>query len=86
MLIAANLPEENYMHDELIRFYDECNIVEKLLHNQLLDGIPATYLDTLRNNVTNMINDPIFVIINSLVQNYCKVNPKKITEANKPWN
>ena len=75
-LTASEVAEEKAAHEELLRTYNECNTVEQLLRHQLVKAVPNEYLDALRDDDTDMINDSIPNIINFLVKNYCKLSPQ----------
>ena len=79
-LTVAEIAEEKALHEEEQKRYAECNTVDQLLRNQLVEAIPNTYLDTMRNEDTDMINDPIPDIIDFLVKNYCNVSPRNFNE------
>ena len=78
-LTAADIAEEKAEHDEEIRLYNECITVEQLLRQQLVSAIPSTYLDSMRNDDTDMINDSIPDIISFLQQSYCRLSPQEMS-------
>ena len=77
---AAELAHERAAHDENVRVYNECQAVEQALRNQLIDAIPAEYLDSLRNVDSDMINDSIPDIITFLQTNYCQLTDQELSD------
>ena len=57
-------------HNEIKHNYNECQAVEQALGKQLIEAIPAEYLDSLRNTDTYMIHDSIPDIILYLQTNF----------------
>ena len=46
--------------------YNECQAAKQTLRKQIIDAVPAEYLDTLRNTDTDMIHNTIPDIIQYL--------------------
>ena len=51
-LTAAKISQEKVEHDELLRVYNECHIIEKLLKIQLVDVVSSAYIDSTRDDDT----------------------------------
>ena len=79
-LTAAELALEKSAHDENVRVYNECQAVEQALRNQIIDAIPAEYLDSLRNADTDMINCSIPDLITFLQTNYCRITDQELSD------
>ena len=54
----ADIAQQNAIHDEALRQYFECQVVEQALWVHLIEAIDPIYLDALRNNNTNMDSHP----------------------------
>jgi len=67
-------------HNETKHNYNECQAVEQALRKQLIEAIPAEYLDSLRNTDTNMINDSIPDIISYLQTNFWRVADQELSD------
>lgn len=77
---AAELAHERAAHEETVRVYNECQAVEQALRNQLIDAIPAEYLDSLQNVDSDMINDSIPDIITFLQTNYYQLTDQELSD------
>lgn len=63
-----------------VRTYNECQAVEQVLQNQLVDAIPPAYLNSLRNVNSDMINDSIPTIITFFTTNYCQLIDQELSD------
>ena len=68
-----DIDQQQVDHKEDKHMYNECQAVEQALRKQLIDAIPAEYIDALRNTDTDMINDSIPDIIQYLQTNFGRV-------------
>ena len=78
-LSATEISQEKSAHVKTVRIYNEWHAVKQALRNQLIDAIPPTYLDSLRNVDLDMINDYIPTIITFLTTNYCQLTDQEIS-------
>ena len=60
--------------------YNEHQSVKQTLRSQLIEAIPAEYLDVLRNLDTDMVNDHIIDIIAYLQINYGRVTDQELSD------
>ena len=67
-------------HNETKHNYNECQAVEQALRKQLIEGIPAEYLDSLRNTDTDMINDSIPDISLYLQTNFGRITDQELSD------
>ena len=69
----SNITQQKASHDEALRQYLEWQAVQQALRVQLIKAIDAIYLDTLRNNNTDMIHKLLPKIMEHLMKNYGQV-------------
>ena len=67
-------------HDDKIRKYNEVQIVEQTLRQQIIKAVDSEYLDALRNSETDMIQESIPEIILYLTKTYGNVSPQEISD------
>ena len=67
-------------HNEEKQQYNTCQAVEQALRKQIIDAIPAEYLDALRKTDTDMINDSIPDIIQYLRTNFGRVTDQHLSD------
>ena len=72
-LTSADITTQRIAHDERRRLYNECQAVETVLRNQLIEAIDDEYIRPLRNPHTDMVNDPITTIFTFLHKSYGKI-------------
>ena len=83
MLTAADIATQNIAHDKRRHQYNECQVVEHTLRNQLTEAIDDEYLRPLRNVHTDSITDSIPDIFQFLQNTYGKLTTcqLKVNEA-----
>ena len=67
-------------HRDSVRIFQECQAIQKVLKQQLVQAIPKVYLESLRDPITNTNDRPIHGIIQHLFDTYGNVTSQKITE------
>ena len=77
---AMDIANQKAIHEENVRIYWECQAVEQALRNQIIEAIDKDYLDALRNNHTDMINDPIPDIFDYLTTNYGQITEQELSD------
>ena len=73
-------------HNDTKHNYNECQAVEQALRKQLIEAIPAEYLDSLRNTDTDMINDSIPDIILYLQTQFGLVTDQELSDKEDEVN
>ena len=66
------------LHRDSVRIFREYQAVSKALKQQIVQAIPKVYLQSLRDSITNTINQPIRGIISHLFGTYGRVTAQKI--------
>ena len=72
-LTPGDITTQRIVHDENRRLYNECQAVETVLRNQLIEAIDEEYIRPLRNPHTDMVNDAIPDIFSFLHKSYGKI-------------
>ena len=69
-LTPADIATRKIAFDERKRLYNECQAIEALLRNQIIEAVDITYLEPLRNTTPDMIMTQIPDIFSFLMTNY----------------
>ena len=80
ILTNSTIANEKAIHEEQLRLYHECEAVERLIRQQIIDCIHPDYLEALRNRTTCMISDLIPEIITFIQQSYGKITDTEFYE------
>jgi len=79
-ITAVDIANQKAQHDEQSRRYWETQAIEQALRNQIIEAIDKDYLDALRNNHTDMINDSIPEIFDYLTENYGQITEQELSD------
>ena len=75
-----DIAQQQVDHNEIKHNYNKCQAVEQALRKQLIEAIPAEYLDSLRNTDTDMIHDSIPAIIVYLQTNFGRITDQELSD------
>ena len=78
--ITIDVTQQKAIHDEKVRRYNECQAVEQVLRQQLIEAIEPEYLEALRDPITYMIQDPIPNIISFLQETFGQITPQELAD------
>ena len=77
-LTAADIATQKIAHDERKKQYNECQAVEAILRNQIIEAVDRTYLEPLRNSTTDRITSTIPAIFKFLMDTCGRLTPAQL--------
>ena len=77
---AAIVAQQKADWERQIRLYNECQSVEQALRHQIIEAIEPEYLDALRNEHTEMVQDDIPTIIAHLRKTYGTITDEELLD------
>ena len=80
VITAATVAQQKAEWDENKRVYNECQAVEQVLRQQIIEAIDPEYLEPLRDQYTEMVNDSIPSIFEYLLTTYGEVSDEDILD------
>ena len=80
-LTASEIAMHQKNHDDAKKRYNHFQALKRVLRNQLISAIDTEYLDPIRCDLTDMINQEITEIITFLQDSYGKMTVNQIEEA-----
>ena len=76
---AADITQQKSAWDEQVRLYNECQSVEQVLRQQLIEAVEPEYLDELRNQYTEMVQESIPDSIEHLRKTYGSITDEELS-------
>ena len=77
---AAVVTQQKATWDEKMRLYNECQAVEQALRQQLIEAVEPEFLAVLRNQYTEMVQDPIPTILEHLRNTYGMITDEELSD------
>ena len=81
-MLASEIATHQQAHEDERKRYNKFQSLKRILRNQLVSAIEPAYLDPIRCNLTDMVNQEISEIINFLQTTYGKMTVNQIEESN----
>ena len=79
-ITAAVVAQQKSAWDESKRIFNECQAVEQVLRQQIIEAIEPEYLEPLRDQYTEMVNDDIPAIFEHLLTTYGEVSDEDLLD------
>ena len=79
-ITAAVVAQQKSAWDESKRIFNECQAVEQVLRQQIIEAIEPEYLEPLRDQYTEMVNDDIPTIFEHLLTTYGEVSDEDLLD------